>query len=485
VLSRLDTLVDRRTAARWTEPQEPGRALIGRSGTPLLNGRGTAWEPNLRYLDRRWWSEAVPLLEICPPVATACSIQTDLVASANVSVGGRDPDPAAAEWMRRAWSVEGRPLREYQVRLQTGEIVTAVSDPWEVLLRRITHRAVHHGCYLGEWTAWVDPRDGLIYPTRLHDRDLRSVWAWVEDEAERLCGVLQWQRQLTPGTNAEPYVHIPISQLLHIPWDPRSSTDYDGNGLLRAVADEAFDHSEVGNELRIGARMWAIGELDIIVDTAAAIADGVVQGDPETWEREQYARMEQWARQRYTTEGAALVRNKYVTIGRIGGGQGYNPYELVRQRVANAEYVHQRMNTEFVLVGGTQAGGSYSAAEVKIDRASSAAQNILDILLGHIDRTINWPLLRANFPDLPSERFPRLEASGLRAKAYLDKLAVFAQLIQLGAIKTTAEDERQIRRDTEFRERLPGEVVQSVTPGGPLDTSAADAANTGKRGPAQ
>ena len=477
MLSRLDR-IDRATATRWAQSQQAGRALVGRSGAPTLAGRPSGWEPNVRYTDRRWWDQAVPLLQICPPVATASSIQTDLVLSARVAVSAENgPDEAAAEWLRRQWSIEGRPLRRYTVTRQDGTTYQRVSDPWETVLRRLM-RAVHQGCGVWEWTAYLED-DGTAYLTRLHDRAMKSIHYWLEDEDENLVAVGQWVQD---GLGLGKYVEIPISQLLVVTWDPQGATDYEGRGLWRAIADEAFDHSELGNTLRVGARIWAVGETVVRVDTKRAMGDGVIEGSVAEWETQQYSDAKAWAEGRYSAEGKALVCSPYWQIDRFGGNQRYDPYALVKQRVSNAEYIHQRLGTEFVLVGGTQAGGSYSAAEVKIDRAAAAAQNILDVLLAELDRQVNEPLIQANFPGLPRERYPRLEASGLRAKAYLDSLPVLVQMIQAGRMPWSAEDDAALRRDLEMRQQKPGEEPLALAANVNAPTTAADAANHGKRG---
>lgn len=420
------TVLDPATAARYRAPQTPGTARVGRSGLPLVAGKPQGWEPNVRYQNGAWWSERIPRLKNCPPVDTGTSTLVDLVLSSTQTVGpGHDP---ARELVRRAFGLEGRPPR--------------MADTWESALRRLL-RAPFQGAAAFEWVTYVDAEDataqpaGTVYLDRLYDLNHRALAAYLTDEQERLVGLRVYVNDAAAGVFGTR--DVPASQLLYLCFRPQGTTDLDGWGLWRAIAEEASDHAEVGNHLRNGARRFAVGDLDLVLDIelAAKLSQPVhTQG----WVEAEAAAMADWASRRESAANGYAARRPWWKVGILGGAGGgvggYNPSALVAQRDAYARTIYEQLAAEYLLIG-TQGGGSYSAAEVKVSRAASVAQNLLDWAIGELDRQVVQPLVRLNFPTLSLDQYPKIQTSGLRAKVFVEKLALLIQLAQAGLVTKT------------------------------------------------
>lgn len=433
------TVVDPATARRMREDAAPGSDLVGRSGVPLWNGTTTAWEPNARYQHGKWWTETVPRLQVCPPVDTATSTLVDLALSATFDAGpGHEP---------------ARQLLRHQFGF--GGLAPRMLDTWESLLRRLL-RAVFEGAGAHEWvTEWDEyddtaGPDGTVYLTRLHDRSHRAITAYLTDPDEQLVGV---RMQVTEAGESFGDRDIPVSQLLYLCFRPRGTTDYDGHGLWRAVANDAADHGEVGNQLRAGARRYAVGDIDLTLDVEMAQRLGI-QVTTE-WCSGEAARMEAWARARESGQSGYVVRMPWWRLGTFGGagsggtGQGYNPASLVGQRDHYKATIYEQLAAEYLQIG-SQGGGSYSAAEVKVSRAGSVSRNLIDWVLSELHRQVIEPLLRVNFPDVPRDELPRIVVGGLRAKAFLAAMPLVIQAKTAGLINWSAALQQELLDAWEF-----------------------------------
>jgi len=424
------TVLDSSQAARYRADQTPGARVLGRSGMPLFGGRAQGYETNARYTDGKWWSERAPRVALCPPVDTATATLVDMMLSATFSVAG---EGAPALWLRRQFGIGAAPR---------------MADTWEALLRRLV-RPVFVGAGAYEWTTRVDATDttaqaaGTVYLERLYDRSHRAITAYLTDELEQLAGVRMWGLGVTSGLGV---VDIPLSQLLYLCFRPRGDTDFDGWGLWRPIAEEASDHSEIGNQLRIGARRYAVGDVDLALDLDIAQRVGIQT--TEAWCTAEAARMEAWASAR-ETGGGYVTRMPWWRLGTFGGagsggtGQGYNPAALVAQRDHYKAAIYEQLAAEYLQIG-SQGGGSYSAAEVKVSRAAAVARNLLDWVLSELHRQVVEPLLRINFPDLAPDEYPRIAVSGLRAPVFVEHAALLVQFAQAGIVTKTDELERAV-----------------------------------------
>ena len=428
--------VDLATAQRMREDPSPASPLVGRSGVPLYGGRTSEYEPNARYRDGKWWDTLVPRIANCPPVDTGTSTLIDMTLAATFSVSAGDE--RAREYLRRTFGLERRPR---------------MLDTWESTLRRMM-RAVFQGAAAFEWTtAWdredtLAGADGTVYLTRLYDRSHRAVTAYVTDPYEQLAAL----RMTRVDEGAWGEVDVPVSQLLYLCFRQRGTTDYDGWGLWRAIAEEASDHSELGNLLRIGARRFAVGDVDLVLDVELAQRLGI-QVTPE-WVRTEEARMASWARSRESSQAGYVARMPWWNLKTFGGtGQmTYDPHALVKQRSGYEEIILRQLAAEYLLVGGAQ-GGSYSAAEVKVTRAASVARNLLDWVLAEFDRQVVQRLIRMNFPDISRGAYPRIVADGLRARVFVEQAGALVQLAQAGLITKDDATEDAVREAFELPAR--------------------------------
>lgn len=459
----LNGAVDKATADQMTRPQEPGAELIGNAGRPLYRGRGR-YEINYDYVDRGWWDETVPRLQTHPVVDTAWSLRLGMMQSALVEVGGDDPDPAASEWLRLQCGIEDRPAQ--------------MEETWESLLERLS-RAIPVGAVCCEYVTHVGP-GGLRYVTLFHDRPMSSVVA-VASHQERFAGVLY--RCVDPLTGATQDKPIPASQCLLLSYRKRGPCDWDGQGIWRCIAPEANDYRETTQSLRAGGRSYAVGRLQVRIDVDLADRCGAIGAkSKEEWLTAERTAADAWVE---AVEDGDADASSFPAWWdpHFAGAEGYDPVKLVAQRTTYAETIHQRHGTEYVMVGGTQAAGSYDAARVKVEGLALAAQNDLDWLLAELMRQVFNRLIEVNFQGLPPARYPRLVASGLSAPLWVEKMGEFVQLQQNATIQTTAEDERYMRKVLRFRQRAAAEAVQSRA-NVQIDTSSADAARSGQRGKA-
>lgn len=452
-----DTVMDPATAARYRADQSPGARQVSRSGVPLYNGRTREWEPNVRYQNGTWWSHIVPRIKNCPPVDTGTSTLVDMVLSATQTVGpGYEP---ARELVRRTFGLEGRAPR--------------MRDTWEAMLRRLM-RAPFQGAGAFEWVTRIDGEDataqpaGTVYLERLCDISHRAVEAYLTDEVEQLVGL---RVRIVDGYRYGS-VDVPDSQILYLCYRPQGTTDYDGWGMWRAIAEEASDHGEVGNFLRIGARRFAVGDVDLTLDyDIAAKAQQPTHSDE--WRREQAAAMAAWAKARESGADGYVVRMPWWRLTTFGGagsggnGGGYNPQALVQQRFGYEELILRQLAAEYLLVGGTS-GGSYSAAEVKVTRAAAVARNLLDWVLSELDRQVVQRLIRINFPDLPPDQYPKIQAGGLRAPVFVEHAALLVQMAQAGVVTKTDALEDAVLEAFELPARTESRSPEQRNPQSPV-----------------
>jgi len=460
--SPLSGAVDQATADQYTQDQAPGAQLVGGPGLAHPQGR-LRLEGNPKYLSQNWWRREVPKLRRCAPVATAWKRFLDVVMSAWLEVQETNPDPAATEWLCRQLGLEG-----YEPEMD---------DTAESMWRRV-FPAVAEGARYFEWVTHVG-RDGRRYCTYLHDRPMVAIEAFVH-RGGRLVGI-KYRTQEDLGTSR--LDDIPVSQLLTLIWEPQQSDDWEGLPLWRAIAEEAADFTEVRNLLRDGARTFALGKPIVHIDTEIADRAGAIKGDPEKWHHAEQAAADGWADRYYDGEEGLAGVPSWWRIDWVSPSQGYDPEKLVAQATANAETIHQHHGTEGVMVGGTQASGSYDAVRVKAESITVAAQNVWDWALGQLHRQVLAPLLRFNFPNLSPERWPRLQAVGLRAPIWIEKLAETIQAGGQGQLGLTESDWNYMRRGLGFRARGDGETPLVLSQ--PVAQPGVDAANTGKRGKGQ
>jgi hypothetical protein len=408
----LFTPVNRATAQRYREPQAPGAPRAG-AGTGLATYFG--FEPNARYTDGQWERDILPRIKNCPPVDTGTSTLVDMMASATFGVSpGHEP---TREWLRRQFGFEGR--------------ASMLLDPFEATLRRLSG-ALFAGAGAWEFTTRVEPGDttatpdGTIYVNRLFDLDMRLITTVYTDPDEQIVGV---RYMPTPDP-------IRASQMLYFVFRPQGVTDFSGRGILRAIAEEAQDHAELGQFLRIGARRFATGDVQWKIDVKVARECGV-NLTPEWVDAETLA-LADFCRSRESGEDAFVVPKPWWVETRPATSQGYDPQALVAQRFSYEEIILRQLTAEYLLVGGTS-GGSYSAAEVKVTRAAAVARNLLEALLDELDRQVVRPTIARNWPTLPLDQYPRIVASGLKAKVFVQFAALLIQFAQAGIIQKTDE----------------------------------------------
>ena len=265
-----DTVLDQVEADDARKDQQPGLQPKGSSGRPLWAGRAVGWERNRKFADGVWWTEIVPRIEMNPSIDLGARKLTNLILTARCKVGGKRANREAAEFLRRQWGLEKRRPR-------------LLRDTWEGSLRRMT-RAIFQGAAVFEWVTRIVIENGRrwIYLTRLHDRHMSTIQAWLTDEYEQLVGVRQ---AYTGPRGGARWVDIPVSQLLVLSYRMRGATDFDGFGIWRPLAEESNDHRDAANLLRIAGRKFAVGEIDVQVDEGKARANGVLKtGDNfEQW----------------------------------------------------------------------------------------------------------------------------------------------------------------------------------------------------------
>lgn len=418
---------DPNAAEKYLQTPEPGAPLLGSSGMPVLGGRA-AYEPSAKRPADIWWQRQVPRIEICPPVDTATNVQVDYLCTGKFSVpdvpGG---DPRASELLRQAWSLEGRPVRSWVHVAKDGRRIPRVSDPWETNLRRMA-RALYPGAACFEYDTYYDKATGFIFPGRLYDRAMRSLAGYVTDpETEDLLAVQQWVRT---GTRFD-VVDIPASQILMLSFRKRGDTDFDGFGLWRAIASDAEDLVQLKNFMRISAERFAVPGIDVPVDLALAQSLGVVPAeDPQAWMDEEVERAKRWGERYRAGLESVLARPPWWSRPEVFGSQGFDPEKLISQATHLIEQIFWQLTADALIVGGTQAGGSYSAAEVKTERTGIALHNAGQWLCAELDAQVNRRLLEINFPKLAPELYPTIKVE-LRAPVFVQMLS---QVVQLGNI---------------------------------------------------
>lgn len=451
-----DTVLGDVEAQEARKDQTPGGQPKGAAGRPLWAGRTAGWEPNPKFADDKWWNDIVPRIEVNPAMDLGARALTNLILTARVKVGGRRANREAAEFLRRQWGLEGRRPR-------------LLRDTWEGTLRRMC-RAIFQGAAVFEWVTRVVVESGrrVIYLTRLHDRHMSTIVAWLTDEYEQLVGVRQ--AYLGPRGGART-VDIPVSQLLLLSYRMRGATDFDGFGLWRPLAEEANDHRDTANLLRIAGKKFAVGELDVLVDEVKARAAQLLKpgDDFETWFRAQSLRAKEWMRKRMAGEESGVVRPSFWTLGVLGGGDKYDPAKVLSARSHHNEVILRGHNADSILVASSEGSGGYNAAQAKQQAAGVAAQNDLDWALAELDGQVNEPLLRMNFPQLDPDEYPRLQATGLRAPVWVTVASVLPQLAQAGLLNPAMRETLELPADDDLA--ADDQVTDATTPAA-SDTAA-------------
>lgn len=421
--------VDPKAAEQYVQPLKPGARVLGRSGMPVIGGRAD-YEPNRKITPDSWWRRQVPRIEVCPPVDTATGVQVDFLCTGKYTVpdvpGG---DPEASEYLRQQWSLEGRPVRSWVHTTTDGRRIPRVSDPWETNLRAMAP-SLYAGAACFEYDTYFDEQTGRVFLGRLHRRAMRSIGGYVVDpETEELVAVDQW---VSSGVGIE-VRRIPRSQLFLLSFRKRGSNDHDGFGLWRAIAADAEDLLHMANYMRISAERFAVPGIDIPIDIQVAEAQNALPPDQDrqAWYDEEVERAKRWGERYRAGLESVLARPPWWGKPEVFGLQGYDPEKLIKSSTHLIEKIFWQLTADALIVGGTQAGGSYSAAEVKTQRTGIAMHNAGQWLCGELDSQVNRQLLALNFPKLPPELYPTIKVE-LRAPVFVQMLSQVVQLCNLG-----------------------------------------------------
>lgn len=420
---------------------------VGTSGKPLSGGRVSGYEHNRRLLGPQLTMEAYRKAERNPAVAAGWGVMRSLALSARWDVSAANDSPtaqAAAEHVRR--------------NLGIGRARSPLGRSWERLLAEFLQPQLRG---FGWWELTCREVGGVWYTLPLW-RDPGSVYQWVTDADEQLVGIVQQANWLS--TAAE----VPVSRVLYMARDAEG-TNFEGVGLLRSIEPLTRDQTETLQSMMAAVKRWALGTPDAVLDRRA-----FMEAHPGATDEDFKAEATRWdgiLAKYMSFERNRFVRESWVTLGKFGGDlstqPGFDAAINLQNRLILTAFLAQ-----FLQLGASGSGGSYSLGQVQADVAVQAAENMLEATRDELNTSLIPRMVRWGVGDVGEDDLPTLTFSGLRAPLWVQHLEKLPSLFSsLATPQTAVEDEllRELGFGADAVDRSPAERLRGIAgrpPGG-------------------
>lgn len=445
---RPNTVTPERAGAMLDTSNAPTRP-VGSSGKPLQGGQVYGFEHNRRLQTPQKAMEAYRRAERTPGVVSGWGCARSLALSARWDVEAADD------------SLEARAYAEHVRRnLGIGGVRSALGRSWETLLAEFLAPQLRG---FGWWELVTqDVQDGETgavtrYTSPLW-RDPASVYQWLVDDSERLVGIVQradWLR----GS-----VEVPMSQVLYLSRDAEG-TNFEGMGIIRPVEPWTRDQTTTAQAMMAAVQRWSVGTPDVALDRELwnRAHPGKTDADFNT-ERDAWTRI---MREYMAYERNYIVRGSWVTIGQFGGMAAESAASFETVINLQQRFILTAFLAQFLMLGASGSGGSYSLGQTHADVAQQAAENMLESVRDGLNTSLVPRMVRWQFgADVRDHRLPVLTFSGLRAPLWVDLLdklpAVFSGLGLTPQTEIEAEVLGELGFKAQAVDRTPAERIRGT-----------------------
>jgi hypothetical protein len=256
-------------------------------------------------------------------------------------------------------------------------------------------------------------------------RSQRTVYRWRLDPAT---GTLLGVTQLSQG-DLQRYLEIPGEFLLHFALD-QEGDNYEGISKLRTC---------YGPWLRKQTylKLLAIGMEKSAVPTPKVVVPKGLQDTPE------YNNLIE-ALENYTSSESAWITIPAGDWALDFVKNDFDPSKVITSIEFEDKQMTRAFLANFLELGQTGGGGSYSLALNQSDFFESAIEFIADAIADPINERLIPQLIQMNFG--PQESYPRLKHSGIRDKIGLEFGNLMKALAETQIIKPDDKLEEHIRR---------------------------------------
>ena len=400
-------------ASMMRDSTTPPTAAKGTSGRPLLGGRVYGYEHNTRLQGPQALMTAYRKAERTPGVASGWGCARGLALSARWDVEAADDSPEAQAYAEHV-----------RVNLGIGGRRSPLGRSWERLLAEFLQPQLRG---FGWWelvTQDVVNAGRTTRYTSIRWRDPASVYQWLVDADETLAGIVQY------SAGVYSMAEVPMSQVLYLSRDAEG-TNFEGQGLLRSIEPWTRDQTATAQAMMAAVQRWALGTPEAILDRELwnrahpGKTDSDFAAECATWDTILTKYM--------SYDRNFITHGNWVTLSQFGGMKadstaGFESVVNLQQRFILTAFLAQ-----FLMLGASGSGGSYSLGQTHADVAQQAAENMLEGVRDDLNTSLLPRMVRWQFgADVPDDKLPALTFSGLRAPLWveiMDKLpAVFSGL---------------------------------------------------------
>lgn len=322
--------------------------------------------------------------------------------------------------------------------------------------------------------------DGLVW-VDLVALDQSAHYRWIPDQRGRLVGIQQLDKSGNVNFQEDAMPTIAANKLLHFVRQPKSPSDFEGQGALRAayLSWRGKQHSmDMG---LICTERFAVPTplLKVNLEQAEQTADlaRTTLGMKQTTVEALITRMTDVLKKYASHESNYLVSFDGFELSTYGG-DAYDPSKIVEwigllDRQMLVGYLSQWLD----LGSG---GGSYALSKSHIDMFKAATANLLDYIGSRISGQAGpgcgtaSRLLRWNFPEIKTSDRPVLRHEGVDAGKMQESLGAIPGLIDRNALTADDHLEQQLRRFFRLRPLEEPRSVEDRLMRGLGDSSASD-----------
>ena len=411
------------------------RAAQGTSGHILPAGIPD-YEKNPRLANMRERILAYRVAERHPAVQAGRLVweMAILAASWRVVPASDDPDDIArAEHIARNLGIKTESLGQDPPSAVLGR-------PWEQTLLQLLPSQLYGWQW---WEMVCEDVDGVRY-THLLWRDPASTYAFVQDTFDRLVAI----RQL-PVTGYGGMRTIEAGRFVLL-GRGQAGSNWDGVGMLRGIEPLCVDANSAANALGVAVQRTGTPTPYVQIDEVRAAAAGLspdqIRQEIETWGV--------YAQNYIAGERQGIASGGWVdwSVFDAGGPGGLD--HLVSTLDAYDRRILQAFLAQFLQLGASGSGGSYSLGEVHADIAQQAAeqtcQTIAEQLAWFVECSLRW-----QFGSADPGRLPRLVPEGNRSPLWLEHLSELTSLASQGMLTPDDSMAEELRRGLQFESLEP------------------------------
>lgn len=425
----LDTRsTDMRDALTSSVSVEQSLRPAGNSGRPYVFGtRPSEFEHNRAIANDRARALLYErMLRECGALHVGRGLLLDLLMTASLTVRTTDStSEEAAELLTRCFGVDEH---------EGAGVCTQSTDD----IIRTMATGLDFGCVVlaEEHTE----QDGAYYLRRLHYRWPGASQYWLTDEYEQLVAIQQAPTAWASASAGS--LIMPIERVLYAARWPEMG-GYQGVGMLRPCLGPYNTARDAALQLDVTVQRYATPSPVATMDPE--LTDRYFGGDVDAVLAERN-RMDTTLKEYIGHERARMVLAPWWRLDYYGGNRIFDPAPILAVSAAAQREMLMVYGAQFLTVGGAGSSGSYSAIQVQAKTAERSVRNHLDWMLSALNGQVVRRLLDANFGDAlrPHER-PRLEYTGVQAKAFAEVLDKLALLYGSGLLTAQEADEDALR----------------------------------------